>query len=137
MDMFLCKLVSRAQGSSKMWFSTSSFDGDNDEGRTSEVEHVHDDFIPEKRESIAQGVDPSKGWNFRGVHKVLGVLFLRNSVVNLFEVLSAGFYYKTFSCPKEILNLELFLRIQFFVGLSGYCLFCNVLLIPLVCFACI
>ncbi|KAK9735496.1 hypothetical protein RND81_04G209200 [Saponaria officinalis] len=64
-------LMARAQWSSKMWLSTVSFDGDNGGGGNSEVEDVHDDFIPEKRESIAQGVDPGKGWNFRGVHKAV------------------------------------------------------------------
>ncbi|KAL9233339.1 hypothetical protein vseg_008356 [Gypsophila vaccaria] len=66
-------LVSRAQWSSKVWYSTASFDGvDNDVGGNDEVvDDVHDDFIPEKRELMPQGVDPGKGWQFRGVHKAI------------------------------------------------------------------
>lgn len=31
-----------------------------------------DDFLFKKPELQVQGVDPKKGWNFRGVHKVHG-----------------------------------------------------------------
>ncbi|KAJ0441997.1 putative primosome PriB/single-strand DNA-binding protein [Helianthus annuus] len=30
-----------------------------------------DDFLPEKPELQLQGVDPRKGWGFRGVHKAI------------------------------------------------------------------
>lgn len=36
-----------------------------------------DDFIDDKRKLEPQGVDPKKGWGFRGVHKVL--LLIQNS----------------------------------------------------------
>lgn len=63
--------MSGVQRSSKLWYSTASFGGDNSSAKNSEAEDFHDDFIPEKRESIAQGVDPKRGWTFRGVHKVI------------------------------------------------------------------
>ena len=31
---------------------------------------INDGFDLEKREMVPQGVDPKRGWNFRGVHKV-------------------------------------------------------------------
>ncbi|KAJ8426585.1 hypothetical protein Cgig2_018053 [Carnegiea gigantea] len=55
----------------KVSYSTASFDADNDGGRSSEVEDLHDDIIPEKQKVSPQGVDPRRGWNFRGVHKIL------------------------------------------------------------------
>jgi len=36
-----------------------------------------DDFINDRKELDPQGVDPRKGWGFRGVHKVL--LFMLTS----------------------------------------------------------
>lgn len=47
------------------FFSDSVEDplGDNNVGE-------EDDFIEEKRELEPQGVDPKRGWDFRGVHKV-------------------------------------------------------------------
>lgn len=50
-------------GSSNAVYSTASSGSDND------VDKV-DDFIPPKQELHLQGVDPGKGWDFRGVHKV-------------------------------------------------------------------
>lgn len=32
---------------------------------------MHDDIIPEKQKVSPQGVDPRRGWNFRGVHKAI------------------------------------------------------------------
>lgn len=61
-------LVCGAQRVSRLWYSTVSFDGDNDGGKNSEAEDIHVDF---KREVIPQGVDPKRGWNFRGVHKAI------------------------------------------------------------------
>lgn len=49
---------------SKKWYSSGGFgSGDDDIDND-------DDFIPEKPELQMQGVDPRKGWGFRGVHKV-------------------------------------------------------------------
>lgn len=45
-------------------FSTISF---NDGQENNEIE---DDFVEEKKDLEPQSVDPIKGWNFRGVHKV-------------------------------------------------------------------
>ncbi|XP_021742621.1 single-stranded DNA-binding protein, mitochondrial-like [Chenopodium quinoa] len=64
-------LLSGVQRSSKLCYSTVSLDGDNDGAKNSGADDFHDDFIPEKRESIPQGVDPKRGWNFRGVHKAI------------------------------------------------------------------
>lgn len=45
-----------------------------------EVDDVFDDFVVEKQELQPQGVDPRRGWGFRGVHKVFDVeILLRNS----------------------------------------------------------
>lgn len=44
-----------------------SFYGENDGAKNSDA----DDFIPERREMVPQGVDPKRGWNFRGVHKAI------------------------------------------------------------------
>lgn len=60
------------QGSSKVFYSTGLFDsdkeneGNNDDG----ADIADDDSLPQKPELQAQGVDPKKGWNYRGVHKV-------------------------------------------------------------------
>ncbi|KAL0422069.1 UNVERIFIED_CONTAM: Single-stranded DNA-binding protein, mitochondrial [Sesamum latifolium] len=63
------------QGSSKVCFSTGSFDSgndnDNDNARAGGgLDIEDDDFLPERPELQLQGVDPRKGWNFRGVHRV-------------------------------------------------------------------
>ncbi|KAK6119055.1 hypothetical protein DH2020_047205 [Rehmannia glutinosa] len=62
------------QGSSKVFFSTGSLNSgdDNDNvggGRSLEIDD--DDFLPERPELQLQGVDPRKGWNFRGVHRAI------------------------------------------------------------------
>ncbi|XWS57463.1 hypothetical protein CRYUN_Cryun09bG0176100 [Craigia yunnanensis] len=59
---------------SKMWFSTGSLDGENDEGKVSEMEEEIDDFLGKKsfkHEPQPQGVNPGKGWNYRGVHRAI------------------------------------------------------------------
>lgn len=43
----------------------------NDSDHDATVGEEYDEILDEKRELKAQGVDPRKGWNFRGVHKVL------------------------------------------------------------------
>lgn len=76
-------IVSGAQRSSKLWLSTASFggDGDNDGVKNSEADDIHDELIPAKREPVPQGVDPKRGWNFRGVHKVFGLFSSQNLLI--------------------------------------------------------
>lgn len=58
------------QRQSKLWRSTASFDGG---GETLEGDESDNDLVTEKAYSQLQGVDPGKGWGFRGVHKVFDV----------------------------------------------------------------
>ncbi|CAO2832838.1 unnamed protein product [Amaranthus hypochondriacus] len=64
-------LVSGVQRSSKLWYSTVSVDGDNGGDVKNEANFFNDGFDLEKREMVPQGVDPKRGWNFRGVHKAI------------------------------------------------------------------
>ncbi|KAG8369132.1 hypothetical protein BUALT_Bualt15G0119400 [Buddleja alternifolia] len=65
-------LVMGWQGSSKVFFSTGTFDEGNDnEGVGAGLDIDDDDFLPEKPELQLQGVAPRKGWNFRGVHRAI------------------------------------------------------------------
>lgn len=49
----------------RSWYSTTTFD------EFEEKDEVEDhDFINDRKELEPQGVDPKKGWGFRGVHKV-------------------------------------------------------------------
>jgi len=48
------------------WHSTVTFD------EFEEKNEIEDgDFINDRKELEPQGVDPKKGWGFRGVHKVI------------------------------------------------------------------
>ncbi|XP_047977537.1 single-stranded DNA-binding protein, mitochondrial-like [Salvia hispanica] len=51
------------QRSSKVFFSTDSFNS------APEIEDA--DFLSKRPELQLQGVDPRKGWNFRGVHRAI------------------------------------------------------------------
>lgn len=62
-----------------LWYSTlppesdndeRSNDNVNDEPRTEELDDEFNDFLGGKPELELQGVDPKRGWGFRGVHKV-------------------------------------------------------------------
>nr|XP_023912761.1 single-stranded DNA-binding protein, mitochondrial [Quercus suber]POF10106.1 single-stranded dna-binding protein, mitochondrial [Quercus suber] len=64
-------LVVSMQESSKSWYSTMSFDGDNDGGKKDGLEEDFDDLLGDKTELQPQGVDPRRGWGFRGVHKAI------------------------------------------------------------------
>lgn len=65
--------------SSKLLFSAETDnDSDKDVSPNGEVE-VDDDFPPERPELQLQSVDPRKGWNFRGVHRVLELYRKYNS----------------------------------------------------------
>ncbi|PON67021.1 Single-stranded DNA-binding protein [Parasponia andersonii] len=60
-----------SQRSSKLWFSTESSD-QNKDGKADELEEEYDDVLGEKPARLQpQGVDPGKGWLFRGVHKAI------------------------------------------------------------------
>lgn len=64
-------------GSSRMCSSVSS-DTEND----IDADKV-DDFFPQKQELELQGVDPQKGWGFRGVHKVPVSFFCLKLYINM------------------------------------------------------
>ncbi|XVE89593.1 hypothetical protein DITRI_Ditri20bG0008500 [Diplodiscus trichospermus] len=98
-------LVAGVQRTSKMWCSTGSTDSENDKCKNSEMEEDIDDFLGEKsdkREPLLQGVNPGKGWNYRGVHRAIicGKVgqapvqkILRNGrTVTIFTVGTGGMY---------------------------------------------
>ncbi|OAY37475.1 single-stranded DNA-binding protein, mitochondrial [Manihot esculenta] len=55
----------------RSWYSTVSSNGDNDCAKDDELDVEFDDVLSEKPELQLQGVDPRKGWGFRGVHKAI------------------------------------------------------------------
>ncbi|KAG6751529.1 hypothetical protein NC652_030566 [Populus alba x Populus x berolinensis] len=59
------------QRSLRSCYSTVSFNSDNEEGKNDKVEEEFDDLLGDRRESRFQGVDPRKGWEFRGVHRAI------------------------------------------------------------------
>ncbi|KAF5200143.1 single-stranded DNA-binding protein, mitochondrial-like [Thalictrum thalictroides] len=86
-----------------MWHSTVSFNDDDDNGDVdNSAELGYDDFITNKKELEPQGVDPKRGWGFRGVHKAIicGKIgqspvqkILRNGrTVTIFTVGTGGMY---------------------------------------------
>lgn len=71
-------LVVSGQRSSKSWYSTMSFSSDNEDGKNNVMEEDFGDLLGDKAEELQpQGVDPRKGWGYRGVHKVLYSNFQR------------------------------------------------------------
>ncbi|PIA61227.1 hypothetical protein AQUCO_00300627v1 [Aquilegia coerulea] len=91
------------QRNSVMWHSTVSFDDDEDNGDVDNSAELDcDDFITNKKELEPQGVDPKRGWGFRGVHKAIicGKIgqapvqkILRNGrTVTIFTVGTGGMY---------------------------------------------
>ncbi|OVA07460.1 Primosome PriB/single-strand DNA-binding [Macleaya cordata] len=89
------------QRSSKLWHSTVSFDDEaNDE--VEDNGGLEDDFITNRKDLEPQGVDPKRGWGFRGVHKAIicGKIgqapvqkILRNGrTVTIFTVGTGGMY---------------------------------------------
>ena len=58
------------QRSSKLWCSSDTLGSEGEDGKNDKVDY--DDFlgVKEKSELQPQGVDPKRGWDFRGVHKV-------------------------------------------------------------------
>ncbi|RZS02481.1 hypothetical protein BHM03_00032542 [Ensete ventricosum] len=81
---------------SRACLSTMPFDEDN------EKNEIEDNFIEDKKELEPQGVDPKRGWGFRGVHKAIicGKIgqapvqkILRNGkTVTIFTVGTGGMY---------------------------------------------
>ncbi|XLU45742.1 hypothetical protein S245_040556 [Arachis hypogaea] len=62
------------------WYSTLLTQSDNDEGlndrvnddrKNEELDDEFDDFLGSKPDLELQGVDPKRGWGFRGVHKAI------------------------------------------------------------------
>lgn len=93
-------------GSSRMCSSVSS-DTEND----IDADKV-DDFFPQKQELELQGVDPQKGWGFRGVHKAIicGKIgnvpvqkILRNGhTVTIFTVGTGGMFDQRITGSKDL-----------------------------------
>ncbi|XP_022135640.1 single-stranded DNA-binding protein, mitochondrial [Momordica charantia] len=63
--------VASRQTSSKLWFSTGVSESDNDVEKNNREEEEYDDMFDDKVELQPQGVDPRRGWGFRGVHKAI------------------------------------------------------------------
>ncbi|XP_028770848.1 single-stranded DNA-binding protein, mitochondrial [Neltuma alba] len=64
------------QRSGRLWYSTSESDSDerlddNDNPKNNAFDEEVDDFLGNQRDLQLQGVDPKRGWNFRGVHKAI------------------------------------------------------------------
>lgn len=60
--------------SSKVFFSTDSSKSGDNADNAGGLDIGDDDFLTERPELTLQGVDPRKGWNFRGVHRVRLIL---------------------------------------------------------------
>ncbi|KAF4359265.1 hypothetical protein F8388_009938 [Cannabis sativa] len=62
-----------AQRCSKLWFSTESSDQNEGEKKNVVVEEYNDDLLGDRSEAAMQpqGVNPGKGWLYRGVHKAI------------------------------------------------------------------
>lgn len=86
--VILCMvLVISVQRSSKSWCSTVPFNTDNDDGKKDDVKEDFDDFLGEKVEELQpQGVDPRRGWGFRGVHKVFDFKFQLRNIMFLWKL---------------------------------------------------
>ncbi|XP_023516115.1 single-stranded DNA-binding protein, mitochondrial [Cucurbita pepo subsp. pepo] len=63
--------VASRQTSSKLWLSTSASGSGIDVEKNNGDEEEYDDFFNDKIELQPQGVDPRRGWGFRGVHKAI------------------------------------------------------------------
>ena len=73
-----CCLIADLCRKSRAWSSTVSFSDIDDMGDGG-------DYTDSRRELEPQGVDPKKGWGFRGVHKVL-----KSYVIQRFNVWFLG-----------------------------------------------
>ncbi|KAK9291759.1 hypothetical protein L1049_019709 [Liquidambar formosana] len=68
-----CENLVDVQRNLNSCYSTASFDGENEKvGKINEgEEELDDEFFTAKPELQPQGVDPRRGWGFRGVHKAI------------------------------------------------------------------
>ncbi|XP_038878660.1 single-stranded DNA-binding protein, mitochondrial [Benincasa hispida] len=63
--------VASRQTSWKLWLSTDASESDVDVEKNNGEEDEYDQFFNEKVELQPQGVDPRRGWGYRGVHKAI------------------------------------------------------------------
>ncbi|XP_030459927.1 single-stranded DNA-binding protein, mitochondrial-like [Syzygium oleosum] len=60
---------------SRWWYSTEVLDSEKDEEKKDDdLGNEDDDILGDKKELQPHGVDPRRGWGFRGVHKVSNVM---------------------------------------------------------------
>ena len=76
------------QTSSKLWLSTSASGSGIDVEKNNGDEEEYDDFFNDKIELQPQGVDPRRGWGFRGVHKVSDLCLLMCSISKSWDLKS-------------------------------------------------
>ncbi|KAL6278542.1 hypothetical protein ACE6H2_022143 [Prunus campanulata] len=107
-------LAVSVQRSSKLWCSSTSSDIGNDETKKTEAVEDFDEILGDKKDSHfqAQGVDPRRGWGFRGVHKAIicGKVgqapvqkILRNGrTVTIFTVGTGGMYDQRIEGAKDL-----------------------------------
>ncbi|XP_030459699.1 single-stranded DNA-binding protein, mitochondrial-like [Syzygium oleosum] len=88
---------------SRWWYSTEVLDSEKDEEKKDDdLGNEDDDILGDKKELQPHGVDPRRGWGFRGVHKAIicGKVgqapvqkILRNGrTVTIFTVGTGGMY---------------------------------------------
>lgn len=63
--------VASGQASSKLWLSTGASESDRDVDENNGEEEEYDESFNDKIELQPQGVDPRRGWGYRGVHKAI------------------------------------------------------------------
>lgn len=77
------------QRSGRSWYSTTSESNnderldDNDNLKNNAIDEEVEDFLDHQPGMQLQGVDPKRGWNFRGVHKVLSTPKFSNPLLQL------------------------------------------------------
>ncbi|KAJ7973306.1 single-stranded DNA-binding protein, mitochondrial, partial [Quillaja saponaria] len=64
-------LAASVQRISKLWCTTKSSDSDIDEPKNDLKNEGYDDYLGNIPDLQPQGVDPRRGWGFRGVHKAI------------------------------------------------------------------
>lgn len=58
-----------------MWYCSRLDESDNDDKKNEEIEDEFDNYVGQKAELVPQGVNPRKGWSYRGVHKVFFIFY--------------------------------------------------------------